>query len=55
MIRDRASGQSLWEGRARFSVRSSSPLAQTQLGAPKLSEALFRDFPGRSGETILVK
>lgn len=55
MIRDRASGQSLWEGRSSFSVRSSSPLAQTQLGAAKMAEALFRDFPGISGETILVK
>jgi hypothetical protein len=54
-IRDRASGQSLWEGRASFSARSSSPLAQTQLGAAKLAEALFRGFPGNSGETILVE
>ncbi|MCB2064345.1 MAG: DUF4136 domain-containing protein, partial [Novosphingobium sp.] len=35
-IRNRANGQSLWEGRASFSVRASSPLAQTQLGAAKL-------------------
>ena len=54
-IRNRASGQSLWEGRASFSVRASSPLAQTQLGAAKLAEALFRDFPGTSGETVLVQ
>ncbi len=54
-IRDRASGQSLWEGRATFSVRASSPMAQTQLGAAKLAEALFRNFPGTSGETILVE
>ena len=54
-IRNRANGQSLWEGRASFSVRASSPLAQTQLGAAKLAEALFRDFPGASGETVLVQ
>lgn len=54
-IRDRASGQALWEGRASFSVRASSPLAQAQLGAAKLADALFRDFPGQSGETILVE
>jgi hypothetical protein len=54
-IRERASGQALWEGRASFTVRASSPLAQTQLGAARLAEALFRDFPGRSGETILVR
>ena len=54
-IRDRASGRALWEGRAEFTVRASSPLAQTQLGAPKMAEALFRGFPGTSGETIVVK
>lgn len=54
-IKDRASGQSLWEGRASFTVRSASPLAGTQLGAAKLTEALFKDFPGNSGETIQVK
>ena len=55
MIRDRDSGETLWEGRASFAVRSNSPLAETQLGAAKMAEALFRDFPGASGETILVK
>jgi hypothetical protein len=55
MIKDRASGRTLWEGRALFVVRADSPLAQTDLGAAKLAEALFRGFPGNSGETILVK
>lgn len=55
MIQNRASGQSLWEGRARFTVSAKSPLADTQLGAAKLTEALFRGFPGQSGETIQVK
>ena len=55
MIRDREIGQTLWEGRASFAVKSSSPLADTQLGAAKMAEALFRDFPGNSGESILVK
>lgn len=55
MIRDRKSAKALWEGAARFTVKASSPLAQTSLGAPKLAEALFRGFPGQSGETILVK
>ena len=54
-IRERASGRALWEGKASFTVRASSPLASTQLGAAKLSEALFKGFPGTSGETILVK
>ncbi len=54
-IRDRKSDAVLWEGRASFTVRASSPLADTALGAPKMAEALFRGFPGQSGETILVK
>lgn len=54
-IKDRATGKAVWEGRAAFSVRADSPLADTSLGAEKLAQALFRDFPGRSGETILVK
>lgn len=54
-IRDRASGRTLWEGRASFSARASAPVSQTQLGAAKMAQALFRDFPGKSGETILVE
>ena len=54
-IKDRATGTVLWEGRASFSVKASSPLADTQLGAPKMAEALFQGFPGESGKTILVK
>lgn len=54
-IRDRASGKALWEGKATFAVRATSPLATTSLGAAKLAEALFKGFPGGSGETILVQ
>jgi hypothetical protein len=54
-IRDRASGKALWEGKATFTVRAASPLATTKLGAAKLAEALFKGFPGSSGETILVQ
>lgn len=54
-IRDRTSGTVLWEGRASFTVGSGSPLANTALAAPKMSEALFLNFPGTSGETIEVK
>ncbi len=54
-IKDRASGKALWEGKAEFAVKASSPLATTQLGAAKLAEALFGGFPGTSGETIEVK
>lgn len=54
-IRDRASERSLWEGRATFTVKATSPLADTQLGAAKMAEALFAGFPGNSGETVEVK
>lgn len=54
-IKDRASGQPLWEGRASFVVTAKSPLANSQLGAAKMAEALFKGFPGNSGETIQVK
>ena len=54
-IRERAASANLWEGRADFTVRASSPLAGTSLGAPKLAAALFKGFPGQSGETITVK
>ena len=54
-IRDRMTGQVLWEGRASFTVRSTSPLADTGLAAPKMAEALFAGFPGKSGETIEVR
>lgn len=57
-IRDRAApdtATALWEGRAMFTVRSDSPLAQAPLGSAKLAEALFKGFPGQSGETIQVK
>lgn len=54
-IRERASTKVLWEGRATYSVSAKSPLAATSLTAPKMAEALFRGFPGNSGETIEVK
>lgn len=55
MIRERASGKVLWEGRASFAVRASSPLANTALGAAEMARALFSNFPGNSGETVLVR
>ncbi|MBS0474376.1 MAG: DUF4136 domain-containing protein [Proteobacteria bacterium] len=55
MIKDRASAHTLWEGRASFDVDAKSPLADTALAAPKMAEALFKDFPGQSGATIEVK
>ena len=54
-IRERAGDRVLWEGRARFTVSARSPLANSQLGAARMTEALFKGFPGTSGETIEVK
>ena len=55
MIQERASRQTIWEGRASFAVRSDAPLAQSQLGAAKMAAALFKEFPGNDGETVEVK
>jgi hypothetical protein len=47
-------GRSLWEGRAETAVRSGTPAAQPSLAAARLADALFRGFPGTSGQTISV-
>lgn len=54
-IRDKASGDSLWEGRADFQPPENSPLARGQANAQTVASALFREFPGNNGETIEVK
>lgn len=56
-MRDVAAGQAgraVWEGRAITQVRVGSPAAQPGIAAAKLAAALFKDYPGRSGETITV-
>lgn len=54
-IRNAASGDALWEGRANFSVLDGSPLADGRANAAAMADALFREFPGNSGETVSVK
>ena len=54
-ISDVASGRSLWEGRADFRVAENSELARVPANAQTVASALFRDFPGRDGETIRVE
>lgn len=44
----------VWEGRSYVEAKEGSPAAQQGLAASKLADALFRDFPGQSGETIRV-
>ena len=55
IIRDNASGEALWEGRAEFSASANSDYASAQAAAQKMADALFAGFPGESGETIEVR
>lgn len=54
-IKRRADNSVIWEGRALTEAKEGSPAAQPGMAASKLAEALFRDFPGVSGQTIKVK
>lgn len=54
-LRDSKGGQNLWEGRAELRTTDRSPLAERTANAQALAAALFRDFPGRSGETVQVE
>lgn len=49
------SGDTLWEGRAQLPTSVKSPYSQVNASARALAAALFRDFPGNSGETITVQ
>ncbi|MCJ8158512.1 DUF4136 domain-containing protein [Sphingomonas sp. LaA6.9] len=53
-IKRRAAGDVIWEGRAQTEAKENAPAAQPGIAAGKLASALFKDFPGRSGETISV-
>ncbi len=50
----RSDQQVVWEGRAETEAPSNAPAAQPGLAAGKLADALFKDFPGVSGQTISV-
>ena len=52
---DKLGGVNLWEGRAEVATTDRSPLADRTRNAQALAAALFRDFPGRSGETVQVR
>ncbi|TWH86404.1 DUF4136 domain-containing protein [Novosphingobium taihuense] len=54
-IRDRKTGEALWEGRADNRENVKAKEADTAMAAPRLAHALFSGFPGTSGETITVK
>lgn len=54
-IRPAAGGQAIWEGRARFTATANNEYADPALAADRMADALFRGFPGNSGETIEVR
>jgi hypothetical protein len=54
-LRRAADDVAVWEGRAETQAKENTPSAQAGIAAGKLAEALFRDYPGQSGETIRVK
>ncbi|OGS57515.1 MAG: hypothetical protein A3J40_11620 [Erythrobacter sp. RIFCSPHIGHO2_12_FULL_63_10] len=55
MIRDKASGNTIWEGRASLEVSKGSPLEATTANAAAITQALFSEFPGNNGESLEVK
>ena len=48
-------GTNLWEGRASFTATTNSEFADPSMAANRAIRALFTDFPGSSGETIVVE
>ncbi|QTH20039.1 DUF4136 domain-containing protein [Rhizorhabdus wittichii] len=54
-LKRRSEGTVIWEGRAESVARDGTPQANAEATVARLAAALFRDFPGRSGETITVK
>ena len=54
-IRPSAGGDAVWEGRAGFVATVNNDDAETTAAAQRVAEALFRGFPGNSGETIEVE
>lgn len=53
-ITDRASGSTIWEGRAQLDGAVGEKEASPAATATKLAHALFKGFPGESGRTINV-
>lgn len=54
-LKRRSEGTVIWEGRAQTGARSGTAAAAPEAQVRTLATALFRDFPGKSGETITVK
>jgi hypothetical protein len=54
-LKRRSDATVIWEGRASTVADASSPADSPAALSQKLATALFRDFPGASGQTIMVK
>ena len=54
-INTSATGAPVWEGRATKDAVVNTPAADTTNAVPYLATALFRDFPGTSGRTQVVR
>ena len=55
MMKDRTTGNTVWEGRANWDVAQGSQLAAADANAPALANALFSEFPGGNGETVEIR
>ena len=53
-ITDRATGSTIWEGRAQLDGAVGEKEASPAATASRLAAALFKGFPGESGRTIKV-
>lgn len=54
-LKRRSDSSVVWEGRAESVAHDGTPYANPEAAVTRLAEALFRGFPGKSGEFITVK
>lgn len=54
-LKRRSDNSVIWEGRAMTEGRAGSPAGALGTVVPTLADALFRDFPGPSGQTVRVR
>ena len=54
-IRRQSDNTAFWEGRAVQQIAANAAGSNLSAAVPELSSALFREFPGVSGQTVLVK
>jgi hypothetical protein len=54
-IKRRSDSTVIWEGRAETSGIAGTPAADPAASVQRLAAAMFKDFPGPSGQTITVK